>query len=183
MSGEKRSTSEDRKENSMYDPRKELSTAMRDNTEFVRQSINKTMENEVKENNMTNELNAGTSEEPKTIEQKIELTLSLNETELKKEAMNRITAIVSDELRNVLYKETFGYYGTKDYVPRKVTEDIIRSWLDEHQDLVIEAVADKVTSKLTHSNPIRERIAQLTASKILKENDDGAGQSGLASAT
>lgn len=122
-------------------------------------------------------------EEPKTIEEKIELTLSLNETELKKEALNRITAIVSDELRQVLYKETFGYYGTRDYVPKKATEDIIRSWLDEHQDLVIEAVVDKVTSKLTHSNPIRERIAQLAASKILTENDDSADQSGLASAT
>lgn len=166
----------------MYDPGKELSMATRE-VEFVRQSINKAMEDELKEANMADKMQGSMSEEPKTIEQKIELTLSLNETELKKEALNRITAVVSDELRNVLYKETFGYYGTKNYVPRKVTEDIIRSWLDEHQDLVIEAVVDKVTSKLTHSNPIRERIAQLTASKILKENDGGADQSGLASAT
>jgi len=119
-----------------------------------------------------------------TIEEKIELTLSLNETKLKKEAVDRIIAIISDELRNVLYKETRGYYGTRDYVPTKATEDIIRSWLDEHQDRVIDAVVDKVASKLTHSNPIRERIAQLTANKILKEQiDAGADQGGLASAT
>ena len=51
------------------------------------------------------------------------------------------------------------------------SQRIMREWLDEHKDLIIDAAVEKVSTKLMHSNPIRERVAQLVSEKVMLEGD------------
>lgn len=105
----------------------------------------------------------------------VEIPVELDLERLTKMIVDKTAKIVADKISESMLTEKIDW----DSFPlawRPVlnleSQRIMREWLDEHKDLIIDAAVEKVASKLMHSNPIRERVAQLVAEKVLQEGGE-----------
>lgn len=102
-----------------------------------------------KENSMANELNTNMNEEPKTIEEKIELTLSLNETELKKEKPMRFIKLTGETDETVYIDadtiETIAGFLWKDNLccSRINTISNCTYWVQESPEAIVALIEQK----------------------------------------
>lgn len=105
----------------------------------------------------------------------VEIPVELDLERLTRLIVDKTSKIVADKISESMLTEKTDWNSfplTIRPVLNLESERLMKAWLDEHKDLIIDAAVEKVSAKLMHSNPIRERVAQLVAEKVLREGGE-----------
>lgn len=104
----------------------------------------------------------------------VEIPVELDLERLTQMIVDKTSKIVADKISESMLTEKTDWSSfplTSRPVLSLESQRIMREWLDEHKDLIIDTAVEKVSTKLMRSNPIRERVAQLVSEKVMLEAD------------